>query len=71
MFANKFGVSTNGKLIIYDSYNKYNTLSITCNENPVYSKYCFDSSSNVDGDYVKLLVQGFMIDYANDVRTII
>ena len=67
MLGNKFGTSSNAKLIIYDNYNTYNFLKSTCNKNPEYSSYCFDSSLNVDGDYVKLLINGFMIAYANDV----
>jgi hypothetical protein len=67
MMGNKFGVSSNGKLIIYDNNNKYNFVSITCNDNPVYTSYCFDSSSNVDGDNVKLLINGFMMKFVNDV----
>ena len=67
MLGNKFGASNNAKLFIYDIYNTYTFLTVTCDNNPEYGNYCFDSSLNVDGDYVKLLINGFMIEYINDV----
>ena len=67
MLANKFGASINGKLIIYDNYDIHNYLSLTCNRNPEFSSYCFDSSFNLDGDSVKIMVYGFMMTFVNDV----
>ena len=68
MMANKFGVPTGATVFIYDATNKYTSLTVRCNMNPVYGKYCFDPSVNVDGDGVTILVHGYMTQFPNDVR---
>ena len=68
MMANKFGVPSGATVFIYDATNKYTSLTVKCNTNPVYGKYCFDPSVNVDGDGVTILVHGYMTQFPNDVR---
>ena len=68
MLANKFGVPSAAIVFIYDATNKYTSLNVKCNMNPVYGKYCFDPSVNVDGDSVTMLVHGYMTQFPNDVR---
>ena len=67
MIANKFGVSTNAELFIYDSNNTYHSYQATCNTNPEYASYCFDPKINKDGDSVTFVVHGYMIKHAYDV----
>jgi hypothetical protein len=67
MMASKFGVPSSAELFIYDKDNKYKSLSNTCTRNPEYSQYCFDSKVNADGDYVSILVHGYMVKFVNDV----
>ena len=38
-------------------------------KNPEFSRYCFDSSFNLDGDSVKIMVYGFMMTFVNDVSS--
>ena len=68
--ANKFGVPSSATLFIYDATNKYVSLTTTCNMNPVYGKYCFDPSVNVDGDGVTMILHGYMTQFPNDVSLI-
>jgi hypothetical protein len=67
MISNLFGVPNNGRLYIYDHYNTYKVVTNSCNRNPEYSSYCFDTSKNVDGDIVKIFIHGYMIKFPNDV----
>ena len=64
--ANKFGIPNGASLFIYDKFNKFQSISITCSQNPAYGSYCFNSMS-IDGDYVNIFVHGYMIKFANDV----
>ncbi len=67
MLASKFGVPTGATVFIYDATNTYTSLTDTCNINPVYGKYCFDPSVNVDGDGLTMIVHGYMTKFQNDV----
>ncbi len=66
--VNKFGVPSKATAFIYDDTNRYTSLTVKCNMNPVYGKYCFDPSVNVDGDVVTIIVHGYMTLFPNDVR---
>ena len=70
MMSNTFGIQNNAVLFTYDSSNKYSTLSTTCNLNPQYNSYCFDPSVNVDGDYVNIVVHGYMVQFNSDVSIV-
>ncbi len=67
MISNTFGVPNGASLFIYDKYNNIQTLTITCGKNPEYAKYCFYPATNVDGDYVSVVVHGYNIKNPNDV----
>ena len=69
MLSNNFGVPNNAKLFIYDSNNRYKSLSNTCTNNPVYDTYCFDTFTNANGDYVRIFIHGYMLQHATDVST--
>ena len=67
MMSNMFGVPNSATLFIYDNKKKYQYVSNTCSRNPAYGSYCFDPSVNVDGDYVSIVVHGYMVKFQNDV----
>ena len=66
LMANKFGAPNGASLFIYDKSNTFQSITSTCNQNPAFGSYCFNSTSS-DGDYVNVFVHGYMVKYANDV----
>eukprot|EP01041_Mallomonas_annulata_P008447 gene8447-17416_t len=68
MLADSFGDYSNAQLFVYDNHNHMWTYSTTCEENPIYTEYCFDSVENEDGDYAIILVHGYTIQYAYDLK---
>eukprot|EP01041_Mallomonas_annulata_P008448 gene8448-17417_t len=64
MLADTFGAgSGNAVMFVYDNYYNYEHYAATCDENPFYGEYCFDSAENEDGDYVNIIVHGYFFPF--------
>eukprot|EP01041_Mallomonas_annulata_P013420 gene13420-28457_t len=69
MLLDKFGdLPGNSKLFAYDNKNTYKTYATTCDVNPIYFSYCFDTSLHEDGDYVMFLIHGFHVPFEDDIQ---
>ena len=68
MIANKFGVPNNARLYYCDNYKKCSFISNTCDTNPEYGTYCFDSSKHKIGDYVKLFINSYFLKYKSMIQ---
>ena len=67
MTLNTFDDCYDAQLFVYTNYGYFNTIYPTCAEGPAFDLFCFDTALNSDGDYVIVLIHGYMVKYFPNV----
>jgi len=68
VLADKFGDGFgSANFILYDSYGQSETVTPTCDSNPIVAQYCFDPLTARDGDTVSGTVFGFKPRFAWEI----
>lgn len=67
MALNTFNDCFDAQVFVYTNYGYFNTFAPDCGEGPGFDVFCFDGAANDDGDYVVVLMHGYMIRYFPNV----
>ena len=68
MLLDRFGEGWSGTaLYVYDTTGIVESFSPTCTVNPLYAKYCFDSTIHVPGDQITVVVNGITPEWTSEV----